>query len=44
MSISIISQAHTAGTGLVNTFTSSATAIAGDVMELVLQYKNDEGA
>lgn len=44
MSISIISQAHITGTGLVNVFTSSATAIAGDVMELVLQYKNDAGA
>lgn len=44
MSISIISQAHITGTGLVNVFTSSATAIAGDVMELALQYKNDAGA
>jgi len=44
MSISIISQSHVAGTADINSFTSSVTAQAGDVIELVLQYRNLAGA
>ncbi len=42
--ISLISQAHTAGTTYVNSFSSSVTAQSGDVIELVLQYQNDSSA
>ena len=44
MAISIISQLHVAGTSDVNSFSSSVTAQTGDVIELVLQYRNVSGA
>lgn len=45
MTINVISQLHTAATGLIDNFTiSSVAATAGDVIELDLQYQNIAGA
>lgn len=44
MAISLISSAHVAGTIDVNSFSSSVSANAGDIIELALQYRNDSGA
>jgi len=44
MAISLISSAHVAGTIEVNSFSSSVSANAGDIIELALQYRNSSGA